>query len=65
MESLLDIRADLAALKNIAAAHYMACDAHSMPGERRAALCEARNNVRQRPDVILIARSDASQAFRA
>ena len=55
LESLLDIRDELAAVKNSAAALYMACDARSMPGERRAALCEASNTVRQRLDVILLA----------
>ncbi len=55
LESLLDIRDELAAVKNSAAALYMACDARSMPGEQRAALCEASNTVRQRLDVILLA----------
>ena len=38
MENLLDIRDELAAAKDLAAALHMACDARSMLGEQRAAL---------------------------
>lgn len=54
MESLLDIRDDLAAAKNLAAALHMACDARSMPSEQRAALCEVSNTVRQRLEFIIL-----------
>ena len=53
MESLLDIRDELAAAKNLAAALYMACDARSMPAEQRAALCEASNTLRERLEVLV------------
>ena len=55
MESLLDIRDELAAAKNLAAALHMACDARSMPGGQRAALCEASNVVRERLETIVAA----------
>ena len=55
MESLLDVRDELAAAKNLAAALAMACDARSMPGDQRAALYEASNTVRQRLEAIITA----------
>ena len=54
MESLLDIRDELAAAKNLAAALHMACDARSMPGGQRAALCEASNVVRERLEALIV-----------
>lgn len=55
MGSLLDIRDELAAAKNLAAALKMACDARSMPGDQRAALCEASNIVCERLATIVAA----------
>ena len=55
MENLLDVRDDLAAAKNLAAALHMACDARSMPSEQRAALCEASNVLRERLEALVIA----------
>ena len=55
MESLLDIRDELAAAKNLAAALHMACDARSMPGDQRAALCELSNLVHERLAAIIVA----------
>ena len=55
MESLLDVRDELAAAKNLAAALHMACDARSMPGGPRAALCEASNLVRERLEALVVA----------
>lgn len=55
MESLLDIRDELAAAKNLAAALYLACDARSMPSDQRAALCEVSHLVRERLEAIVAA----------
>ena len=53
--TLLDIRDELAAAKNLAAALAMACDARSMPADQRAALCEASNLVRERLEALIVA----------
>ena len=55
MESLLDIRDELAVAKNLAAALYLACDARSMPGDQGAALCELSNLVLGRLTAIIVA----------
>ena len=53
--TLLDLRDELAATRNLAAALHMACDARSMPGDQRAALCELGDSVRVRLAAIIAA----------
>ena len=53
--TLLDVRDELAAARNLAAALYMACDARSMPAEPRTALCAASDLVRERLEVLVVA----------
>ena len=53
VETLIDIRDDLTAIRNLVTATYMACHALNRGSSERSALCEVTNGAREKLDAVL------------